>query len=535
MHTPLLRIVALVVALACATEPVCAGGDPPNVLILLIDDLGPDQLRCYDRAPGIPGLAPGLNHYDPQEPYPYPSTPNITQIAREGVRFTRAFANPISSPSRASFQTGRYPFRNKIGTIVFEDGETVDGTPQQLDLDACELILPEMFGDPSPYQLAFFGKWHLSRDDVLSGNPGQFDGDAHPALMGWPFYKGMSRNPQSRPNPQLDPPTPNGELPGYFNWYEVTSDGVTTTRVLRREYATTKQRKDVEEWILAAEEDPSGKPWLAVWSATAAHSIWDWPPGGDGTLHGYGSEPPYAAGWLRYMAVIEALDTEFGNLRAALSEGPGETIWDRTLVMVVGDNGSDRVPLQLAEAQGISIGDYDPLQFKGTVYYAGTGVPLIVSGPEPYVTRRGATEDELVDMVDFLDTVREACGLPVSVLNGITHDSRSFLPYLSGAPITPREDSLAMFFKPNGPFPPTAPGNVVRMGYARWVGTSLYRLIRTDLSGTGDEFYLLADAGGEVDPLEQSPLDVSQPPHQAPYQTVVAALQALLANPASCP
>lgn len=64
----------------------------PNVIFILADDLGWTDLSCYGS--------------------PFYETPNLDRLAAEGVRFTNAYAAcPVSSPTRASFQTGRYPAR----------------------------------------------------------------------------------------------------------------------------------------------------------------------------------------------------------------------------------------------------------------------------------------------------------------------------------------------------------------------------------------------------------------------------------------
>lgn len=66
--------------------------DQPNIIFILIDDLGKEWLSCY----GAEGI----------------DTPNIDRTAREGIRFTNAFSMPQCTPSRACFMTGQYPFRN---------------------------------------------------------------------------------------------------------------------------------------------------------------------------------------------------------------------------------------------------------------------------------------------------------------------------------------------------------------------------------------------------------------------------------------
>src|SRR4051812_38218109 len=65
---------------------------PPNVVLILIDDFGWADLGCYGST--------------------FHRTPNVDALARQGVRFTQAYAAcPVCSPTRASLLTGRYPAR----------------------------------------------------------------------------------------------------------------------------------------------------------------------------------------------------------------------------------------------------------------------------------------------------------------------------------------------------------------------------------------------------------------------------------------
>ena len=61
----------------------------PNIIFIMCDDMGYGDLGCYGQ--------------------PYISTPNIDNMAREGMRFTQAYAgSPVSAPSRASLMTGQH-------------------------------------------------------------------------------------------------------------------------------------------------------------------------------------------------------------------------------------------------------------------------------------------------------------------------------------------------------------------------------------------------------------------------------------------
>ena len=99
------RFVALVVALAgglgllaaCADEGGGTAPDaPPNILLVVLDDMGVDTVGAY-----------GADV----------RTPTLDGLADRGVRFTNAWASPFCEPSRAAIQTGRYGFRTGIGSV----------------------------------------------------------------------------------------------------------------------------------------------------------------------------------------------------------------------------------------------------------------------------------------------------------------------------------------------------------------------------------------------------------------------------------
>jgi arylsulfatase A-like enzyme len=111
------------------------GAQRPNVLFILADDLGYGDLSCYGR--------------------PDYQTPVLDQMARDGVRFTSAYAAaPVCTPTRCAFTTGRYPQRLPVGL-------------KEPLIDPSDIGLPP--GHPTVasllksngYETALFGKWHL--------------------------------------------------------------------------------------------------------------------------------------------------------------------------------------------------------------------------------------------------------------------------------------------------------------------------------------------------------------------------------------
>src|SRR5579883_2846545 len=121
-------------AAALMTAPIAAKAEtpPPNVIVILADDLGYGDLGCYGSK--IP-------------------TPNLDKMAAEGVRFTSFYsAAPVCSPARAALLTGRYPSRVGVPDVLFQDSPT--------GLSTNEVTMAQMMKSAG-YATMCIGKWHL--------------------------------------------------------------------------------------------------------------------------------------------------------------------------------------------------------------------------------------------------------------------------------------------------------------------------------------------------------------------------------------
>ena len=127
---------------AVALAPRFAGAQdapvrPPNIIVILTDDLGWGDLSCYPQ--------------DPAYPDSRLRTPNLDSLAAEGARFTQAYATcAVCTPSRAGLLTGRY--QQRFGWYEFMEAEV--GMPKS------ELMLQEHLKSRG-YATACIGKWHL--------------------------------------------------------------------------------------------------------------------------------------------------------------------------------------------------------------------------------------------------------------------------------------------------------------------------------------------------------------------------------------
>lgn len=146
----------LVLGGAALLLAACSGGDSgdetappappqaakPNILFIVIDDLGVDQLTAY----GYGGAAPAR-------------TPNLNAIAKAGLLFRSAWAMPTCTPTRASFFTGRYPSStNILNAVVSSDLANSEISPY-------ELTVPKLLRMQG-YTSALIGKMHLTGSDL---------------------------------------------------------------------------------------------------------------------------------------------------------------------------------------------------------------------------------------------------------------------------------------------------------------------------------------------------------------------------------
>ena len=112
-------------------------GRRPNIIILVVDDLGYGDFGCYGggEAVGSP-------------------TPNVDRLAREGLRLTSAYSQPTCTPTRAALMTGRLPCRTGLIRPILA-GDPITVNPWSGEVTAARLL------SDNGYRTALSGKWHL--------------------------------------------------------------------------------------------------------------------------------------------------------------------------------------------------------------------------------------------------------------------------------------------------------------------------------------------------------------------------------------
>jgi arylsulfatase A-like enzyme len=346
--------------LTVGNAPVESGN---NILLIIVDDWGYDWSPVHNQTAGLT----------------FPEMPTLQSLADSGLRFDRAYAQPICSPTRATIITGRHPFRHSVG-----DPATNNELPDS------ELTLPEIFTQTSSsYALGTFGKWHLG-----GGQTGPY------TTGGWNYFKGILQ----------------GGVPAtgsYYDWTKtVVINGVASTTDNYANYTTTDQVDDAVSWI-----SDQSDPWFCWLALNAPHTPFHEPPAELAPPGGY-TNPSDVSNSGLYRRMLEAMDTEIGRLLQNVDLAS-------TNIILIGDNGS---PGQVAQSP------YGNGHAKGDLYEGGIHVPLVVSGPDLGVAA-GSSSDTLVHCVDLFSTILQLGGIdPDSATSSVDAiDSDSIIPILNGS------------------------------------------------------------------------------------------------------
>ncbi len=330
---------------SCSKDETPETTDPssiPNILLIIADDMGKDATQ---------GFSEGSIK---------PTTPNLDKIKNEGLSFNNFWVNPTCSPTRASIITGKYGYRTGVKWANDELSQT-------------EKVLQKYISEETndAYSTGVVGKWHLSGENTTT----------NPESFGIDYYAGLVR----------------GAAQDYYQW-QLMEGG---TGSFQTEYISKKFTDLAIDWV-----NDQSKPWFLWLAYNAPHTPFHVPPN---EMHSQGSLPDYTNGLDAtpyYMAAIEAMDYQIGQLLASIPEDE----LDNTIIIFLGDNGT---PIQVAQSP------YSSGTVKGSLYQGGINVPLFVSGKG--VSRTGE-DNSLICSTDIFSTIADLAGAG----NSEIHDSKSF-------------------------------------------------------------------------------------------------------------
>jgi len=350
-----------------------AGERPPNIILVMVDDMGWTDVGCQ-----------GNDAVD---------TPNIDKLAAQGVRFTNAYAaSPVCSPVRAAILTGKAPARLRITNHIPDqqrftpDGAVLEPAAMLDHLPLEHVTIAEHLRGRG-FATAMLGKWHLAGE--RRGKDGLGDVRFYPEAQGFDRNLGGCAY---------------GGPPTFFDPYRIHN-------LPSRKQGEYLPDRLADESCMFLAENRDRPFFLCLWPY-ALH----WPMEAPAELiakyqerSGPGIKDP------RYAAMTEAFDRAFGRILDALDRAG---IADETLIILTSDNGPY---LGVAEPRPLRLG-------KGYLYEGGIRVPMIIRWPA--VVQPGRVSEAPVISMDVLPTVLEACGLRAA--DGTPCDGESLMPLLRG-------------------------------------------------------------------------------------------------------
>lgn len=377
----MIRVLAFLVSFALVSPaPAQSRTDaPPNIVIMFCDDLGYGDVLEY---------AQGY------------STPNLEQMAAEGMRFTSFYAaQPVCSASRTALLTGCYP--NRIGI------QGALGPNANHGINPDETTLAEVCKHRG-YATAIYGKWHLGhREPFLPTHHGfdEYIGIPYSNDM-WPRHPDMTEEQRLRKQGYPD-------LPLYHNTTIINHDITIEDQRQFTKYFTERAVQFIEEH--ASEPFfvyiPHPMPHVPIYASEA----WDGKSGSG-----------------LYADVISEIDWSIGTVCDTIDR---LGLREDTLIIFTSDNGPWL-------SYGNHSGSAGPLrEGKGTTWEGGVREPCVMRWPGTIPA--GTTCDEPAMTIDILPTVCEILGLelPPRRIDGL-----SILPLMLDAPNAKSPHEVLYFY-----------------------------------------------------------------------------------------
>lgn len=375
-------IIHIVILLVLFVQSGCSenkvANQKPNVVIFLVDDMGWTDLGCF-----------GSDFYQ---------TPNIDQLASEGIRFTNSYSScTVCSPSRASVMTGKYPARLHLTDWIeghnypWAELEVPDWT---MFLDSAEFTMAEAF-KKAGYQTAHFGKWHLGEEEKDWPENHGFDINVGGWAKGAPH-----RNKKLGSN-------------GYFSPYgnPRLEDGQDD------EYLTERLTDEACNYI----EESSGEPlFLNFWLYNVHKPL----QACQDKIDKYEELVDSAKRHKNpiYAAMVEHTDEAIGKVIAKLKE---KGLYKNTIILFSSDNGG-----LIGKTKSEVTNNFPLRHGKGEMYEGGVRVPTILYTPKHKLA--GKVIDEPVITTDYYPTLMQLAGISFPEVQNQPKDGLSWLPLLDG-------------------------------------------------------------------------------------------------------
>ena len=393
--------------LALAALPAGASAQNPNIILFMVDDMGWQDTS-------VPFWTEPTDYNRAYE------TPNMEKLASQGMMFTQAYANSISSPSRCSLITGANAARHRVTNWTLERDKSTDIESETIALPewnvngiTVEPGTPRTFVGTSfvetlrqhGYRTIHCGKAHFGAEGTPGADPCHFGfelniaGHAAGGLATYLSEQNYGHDAEGRPTSLMS-------IPGLEEYW---GSGVFVTEALTREAVKALDQAD-----------SLGRPFFLYMSHYAVHIPIDRDERFYQKYIAKGLTPKEAA----YASLVEGMDKSLGDIMAWV-ERSGHA--DDTIILFMSDNGG--LATQPYWRDGEPYTQNAPLNCgKGSLYEGGIREPMIVKWPG--VVAGGTRCGSYLAIEDFYPSILEMAGIRERLPD--TVDGRSFVPLLRG-------------------------------------------------------------------------------------------------------
>lgn len=398
--------------LTLASLPLVAASvaqERPNIVLFLVDDMGWQDCSL----PFHTDTTMWNRNFE---------TPNMERLAEKGMKFTNAYAAPVSSPSRVSLMSGVNPTRHKVTNWTLFKNQRTDGNNKYFTFEGWNVNglqaeqgientyhitpLAEVLSN-SGYSTLFVGKAHFGAKDTPAEEPLNlgFDYNVAGHAAGGPASYLSEDHFGNKSKP-----LPSNAIPGLEEYYD--------SGTFLSEALTLESIKLMDN---AVAED---KPFFLYMSHYAVHI----PFMADNRFYQKYIDRGLEEYEARFASLVEGMDKSLGDIMDYL-EAKG--IDDNTIILFMSDNGGYTVGVRLNTFGGVN--KMAPLRGgKGSLYEGGVREPMLAYVPG--VTEAGSVNKSQLIIEDFFPTILELAGVenPQTVQE---LDSKSFAKAFEGKTI----------------------------------------------------------------------------------------------------
>ncbi len=405
----LLSAALVLISIACnLSRPLLSDKQPPNIVFFFVDDMG-----WQDTSLPFHTEITTLNRQY--------HTPNMEQLARDGVKFTQAYAYAVCSPSRISLMTGMNAARHRVTNWTLRKGQAPDQENERIEAPAWNMnglsavpgqersvyaeTLPQLL-KKAGYRTIHVGKAHFGAKGTSGEDPRNLGFDINIAghAAGAPGSY-LAKNNFS--NTWREHGDPIWDVPGLEKYH---GTGIYLTEALTLEANAAINQAVAER-----------KPFYLYMSHYAIHAPWE----KDERFYQKYVDAGLSAFDAVYAAMLEGMDQSLGDIRANLKR---LGIEENTIIIFMSDNGAHKQAARNLPLRG----------HKLTPYEGGTRVPMVAYWPGR--SRGGTTVADYIMIDDIFPTVLEIAGLGKEAAESA--DGVSFVPLLRGEGSYPADRPL---------------------------------------------------------------------------------------------